>query len=541
MFEQGRSRRLAGIAALIAVTAVCVTSDRVVPPARALGNGLAVTPPMGWNDWNQVGCNVSESLVVRTADAMVGNGMRASGYKYVNVDDCWALPTRDSVGNLVPNPATFPHGIKAVADYVHSKGLKFGIYLDAGTRTCSLRGGFTGSLGHERQDARTLASWGVDYLKYDNCNNGGSTTVQEYISRYSAMRDALATTRRPIVYSISEWGINHPWTWAPKVGNLWRTTGDIHDSYDSMIAIFHANSALFPYAKRGAWNDPDMLEIGNGGMTTTEYRTEFSLWSEMAAPLIAGTDLVGISAANLAILTNRDVIAVDQDPLGKQGVPVSRAGGHWVLSKKLANGDHAVVLFNETATGATIATAAAKVGMPHTRSYRLRNLWSHHTAKTAGTIRAAVPAHGVAMYRVTPLGRRIAPRSALYEAESPLNKLRGGARTGVCPACSGGLKVGWVGRSGTLTFTHVYASNTRKFAVIIAYCDGSRTGRQATISVNGANARRLSFVPTGSFTRPGNLTVRLHLRRGNNSITFANRSEYAPDFDKITVSLAKRP
>jgi alpha-galactosidase len=495
---------------------------------------------MGWNNWNQVGCNISESLVERTADAMVANGMKAAGYKYVNVDDCWALPTRDSTGNLVPNPAKFPHGIKAVADYVHSKGLKFGIYLDAGTRTCSLRGGFPGSLGHERQDARTLASWGVDYLKYDNCNNGGSKSTQQYISRYKAMRDALAATRRPIVYSISEWGINHPWTWAPKVGNLWRTTGDIHDSYGSMTSIFHANAPLFRYAKRGAWNDPDMLEIGNGGMTTEEYRTEFSLWAEMAAPLIAGTDLVGIAAQNLAILTNREVIAVDQDRLGKQGAPVSRAGGHWVLSKKLANGDRAVVLFNETAADATIATTAAKVGLPHTRSYRLRNLWSHRTAKTLGIIRAVVPAHGVAMYRVTPLGPRIAPRSASYEAESPLNKLRGGARIGVCPACSGGSKVGWIGRTGTLTFTHVYASSAARFAVTIAYCDGSRTGRHATISVNGANARPVSFAPTGSFTRPGHMTVVLRLRRGSNTITFANPAEYAPDFDKITVELAKK-
>src|SRR5262245_31344405 len=292
-------------AAVVVVTAT---------PAQALQNGLAVTPPMGWNDWNAYGCNVSEALVKQTADKIVSSGLAAAGYQYVNIDDCWMQHSRDAAGNLQPDFTKFPDGISGTAAYVHSKGLKLGIYEDAGTATCA---GFPGSLGHETADARLFASWGVDYLKYDNCNNNGSTTQAQYIARYSAMRDALAATGRPIVYSVCEWGINSPWTWAGDVGNLWRTTGDIGANFNSVLSIFHANVGLAGFAGPGKWNDPDMLEVGNG-MSATEDRAHFSLWAEMAAPLLAGNNLVAASATTLSILGNRAVIAVDQDSLGKQ-------------------------------------------------------------------------------------------------------------------------------------------------------------------------------------------------------------------------------
>jgi alpha-galactosidase len=366
-------------------------------PAQALGNGLALTPPMGWNDWNAYGCNVSEALVKQTADKMVASGLAAAGYQYVNIDDCWMQHNRDGNGNLQPDYAKFPDGISGTAAYVHSKGLKLGIYEDAGTATCA---GYPGSLGHETQDARLFASWGIDYLKYDNCNNNGSTTQAQYISRYSAMRDALAATERPIVYSICEWGVNAPWTWAGGVGNLWRTTGDIGPSFSSMLSIFHQNVGLSSYAGPGGWNDPDMLEVGNG-MSATEDRAEFSLWSEMAAPLLAGNNLANASSTTLSILGNRSVIAVDQDSLGRQGRLVSSSAGVDVMAKQLANGDVSVVLFNETGSAATISTTASAIGKTGASTYTLNNLWTGGTTSTSATISASVPGHGVVMYRVS--------------------------------------------------------------------------------------------------------------------------------------------
>ena len=382
---------------LAGLPAVLVTAGSA--PASALDNGLAQTPPMGFNDWNAFGCNTSEQLIEQTALAMHTDGMQAVGYNYVNIDDCWLEHQRDANGNLVPDPVKFPDGIKSVAGYVHSLGMKLGIYEDAGTATCA---GYPGSLGHEQQDAATFASWGVDYLKYDNCNNAGSSTTQQYIQRYSAMRDALAATGRPIVYSLCEWGVNQPWTWAADVGNLWRTTGDISDSFGSMLSNFEQNVGLYPYAHSGAWNDPDMLEIGNGGMTMAEQRAEFSLWAEMSAPLIAGTDLRNASQDTLSVYENHAVVAVDQDPMGKQGEPVASSNGHWVMTKSLSNGDRAVVLFNSTSAPATITTTASQVGLGNAPAYALTDLWQNTTTETAGAIRASVPAHSVVMYRAHP-------------------------------------------------------------------------------------------------------------------------------------------
>jgi len=390
-----RLGHLAVAAAATATMTVAVTPIALVttaPPALALDNGLARTPPMGFNDWNAYGCNVSDSLIRSTARAMHDNGMQAAGYQYVNIDDCWMTRNRDANGNLVPDPAKFPNGIAALADYVHSLGLKLGIYEDGGSATCA---GFPGSLGHERQDATLFASWGVDYLKYDNCNNQGVSAR----TRYTAMRDALAATGRPIVFSLCNWGQENVWTWGAGVGNSWRTTGDIAANYASMLSIFRANVGLADYARPGGWNDPDMLEVGNG-MSATEDRAHFSLWAEMAAPLIAGNNIPNASATTLSILTNSRVIAVDQDPLGRQGRMVSSSGGRDVLAKPLANGDVSVVLFNEGSATTTISTTAAAIGKTGASGYTLTDLWTGATSTTTGTISASVPGHGVVMYRV---------------------------------------------------------------------------------------------------------------------------------------------
>ncbi|MFF0789198.1 NPCBM/NEW2 domain-containing protein [Streptomyces spiralis] len=364
----------------------------------ALADGLALTPPMGFNNWNSTHCRAdfNESMVKGIADLFVDKGLKAAGYQYVNLDDCWALPSRDADGKLVPDPVRFPNGIKAVADYVHSKGLKLGIYTSAGTKTCN-SAGFPGALGHEYSDARQFADWGVDYLKYDNCNNQGVDAKQ----RYTTMRDALKATGRPIVYSICEWGQNRPWEWASDVGHLWRTTGDISDSWGSMLSILKQNLPLAPYAGPGHWNDPDMLEVGNGGMTDTEYRTHFSMWSVMAAPLLIGSDLRKASPATFDILDNKEVIAVDQDPLGKQGAVVSSEGGRWVVAKEMKDGSRAVALFNESGAPQRIATTARAVGLPDADAYTLRDLWQHRSYNTAGAISATVPAHGTVLVRVS--------------------------------------------------------------------------------------------------------------------------------------------
>jgi alpha-galactosidase len=321
----------------------------------------------------------------------------------VNIDDCWMASSRAANGNLVPNSSKFPDGIAAVASYVHSLGLKLGIYEDAGTATC---GGFPGSLGHEQQDANLFASWGVDYLKYDWCNVPfgsfpGQTHQQVAQTLYTRMRDALSATGRPMAFSMCNgWDSSvQPWTWAAPVSNLWRTTTDIQANFSSMLSNFHISVALASFAGPGAWNDPDMLEIGNG-MSATENQSEFSLWAEMAAPLIEGSNLVNASSTTLSILTNRAVIAVDQDSLGKQGSEVSSSNGHDVLAKPLANGDVSVALFNETGSAATITTTAAAIGKTGASSYTLTNLWTGATSTTSGTITASVPAHGTVMYRV---------------------------------------------------------------------------------------------------------------------------------------------
>jgi alpha-galactosidase len=392
-----RSLASAVIALAVSVAGAATITLASAPPAAALDNGLALTPQMGFNNWNATHCgpDFNEAMVKSIADLFVSSGLKDAGYQYVNLDDCWAEQNRDANGDYVPNATRFPHGIKALADYVHSKGLKFGLYTSAGTLTCAQT--MPGSLGHEQQDAKLWASWGVDYLKYDNCNNQGVDAQK----RYTAMRDALKATGRPILFSMCEWGQNKPWLWAKDVGNSWRTTGDISDNYASMLSIVHQNMALAQYAGPGHWNDPDMLEVGNGGMNDTEYRSHFSLWSVMAAPLLIGSDLRKASAETMKILTNKDVIAVDQDRLGVQGAPISTDGGRDVFVKPLANGDRAVALFNESDSPQRITTSAKAAGLPAAPGYAVRDLWAHTTRETAGTIAATVPAHGTVMVRVS--------------------------------------------------------------------------------------------------------------------------------------------
>jgi alpha-galactosidase len=386
----------------------------VAAPVHVLDNGVGRTPPMGWNSWNTFGCDISEALIRQMADAIVDSGLRDLGYQYVVVDDCWFNPDRDAAGNLQGDPTRFPSGMRALGDYLHSRRLKFGIYQVPGDKTCAQYGGSypgaTGSRGHEAQDARQFAAWGVDYLKYDWCSSSG--TMDDQVDTFAKMRDALAATGRPILYGINPNSI-HTKTGPQRiwgdVANLWRTTEDITNAWDTgqtngypmgVKNIVDVTMPLAGYARPGAFNDPDMMEVGRGGMTDTEMRSHFALWAMLAAPLIAGNDIRSMDAATQTILKNGRLIAIDQDTLGRQGTQVAGNSAERVLAKRLSNGDVAVALFNQSGAARTIATAAAAIAKPGS-SFTLTDAWSGATTNTAGAISATVPSHGTVVFRVS--------------------------------------------------------------------------------------------------------------------------------------------
>ena len=373
-------------------------SARLPLPAihKVADNGLARTPPMGWNSWNKFAGRVDDPAVRAMADAMASNGMKEAGYQYINIDDTWEAG-RDAQGNITTN-TKFPD-MKALADYVHAKGLKIGIYSSPGPNTCA---GYEGSYGHEEQDARTYAAWGIDYLKYDWCGARNLYTDQEMRALYQVMGDALLKTGRPILYSLCQYGRAEVWKWGADVGgNAWRTTGDIRDTWDSMTTIGFSQDELAPWAAPGHWNDPDMLEIGNGGMTDDEYRTHMSLWSILAAPLLAGNDLRNMTPAILEILTNREVIAINQDTDGKQGRRITKSGDQEVWARPLSGGAQAIGLFNRGGSPAKITVNWPDMGLK-TAPSRARDLWAHSDLKLDGAEDSVtVPAHGVVMLRVS--------------------------------------------------------------------------------------------------------------------------------------------
>lgn len=365
------------------------------PPLKALpANGLAKTPPMGWNSWNKFAGRVDDKTIREIADALVTSGMRDAGYIYLNIDDTWEAPERDKDGNIRTNEK-FPD-MKALADYVHSKGLKIGIYSGPGPRTCA---GFLGSYGHEEQDAKTFAAWGIDYLKYDWCAASAVYHRDEHKPAYEKMGLALRATGRPIVYSLCQYGWMKVEEWGAEVGgNLWRTTGDIRDAWDSMARIGFGQNGREKYAGPGHWNDPDMLEIGNGGMTDTEYRTHMSLWSVLAAPLLAGNDVRSMTDETKAILLNKEVIAINQDKLGAQGFRVSQNGDLEVWKKPLSDGV-AVALFNRGAAPAKMSVKWSEVGVTK-KANKVRDLWAHADVKAADGFEGEVASHGVILLKV---------------------------------------------------------------------------------------------------------------------------------------------
>ena len=374
-----------------------------------------MTPPMGWNSWNTFQTNINEQLVKETADKMVSSGMKDAGYEYLVLDDGWMAMERDSAGNLVPDPKKFPHGMKELIDYVHSKGLKFGLYNCAGTKTCA---GYPGTRGYEYQDARFYASLGIDYLKFDWCNTEGINAKEAY----TTMSKALKKAGRPIVFSLCEWGTNKPWLWAENVGELWRTTGDISAKFDGfldhgtwkqlgVLPIADLQQGLRQYAGPGHWNDPDMLEVGNG-MTTNEDRSHFSLWCMLAAPLIAGNDITKMSKTTDDILTNKEVIAIDQDKAGYEGYKYKTMDSVEVYVKPLSDNNWAICFLNRSNEPKTFTFNWKNEVISDTLShekldavntnYQLRDLWEKkNVGDTKTPFKATLPVHDVIVLKLS--------------------------------------------------------------------------------------------------------------------------------------------
>jgi alpha-galactosidase len=406
---------------LVGVLLALVTTDGLVPPRFGPRVSAAVRPPMGWDSWNTFGCDITEAKILATARALADSGMRAAGYRYVVVDDCWQAAHRGADGALVADPTRFPQGMAAIGAQLHALGLRFGIYQAPNDKTCAeetaTTPGATGASGHEAQDARTFAAWGVDYLKYDWCSPEG--TVAQQADAFATMDRALRATGRKIVYSInpnsSHTATGPLYDWQ-QVADLWRTTEDITDAWHTgcppgcppggamgITDILDVQASLWRDAGPGHWNDPDMLEVGvRGTFTPAENRSHLAMWAMMAAPLIAGNDVTAMSSDVRAVLTDPDVIALDQDPLGSQAHRVRGDGRTEVWARSLADGSVAVALLNRADGPVTVTTSAAEVQAPPARRYAAFDLWAKTTTDTTGALAASVPPHGAVLYRVRP-------------------------------------------------------------------------------------------------------------------------------------------
>ncbi|MEU4303592.1 alpha-galactosidase D [Kitasatospora aureofaciens] len=549
-----RSTRMRRAAA--AVAGVLVAGLGAVPAAADTAAPLLQVPPMGWNAWNTYGCNATQALIESVADSMAANGMRDAGYRYVNVDDCWM--TRDANGHLTGN-SNYPD-LKGLGDYLHARGFKFGIYESPGAKTCA---GYSGSAGHETDDANTFASWGVDYLKYDYCESASSLSGQA--ADFARMRSALRATGRPIVLSINPNSGNNTGagvvrSWGD-VSDQARSTEDIGNQWwsqswpNGIANIVSENATLAWRAGPGSFNDADMLEIGNGGLSTTEERTHFAMWAMMASPLIASANPASVNATSLALLKNPRLIAIDQDSLGLQGRVVAgsrlvNSSGSLVLAKPLSNGDVAFALYNGSDSAQTLSTSLAAVGVPGTGTWT--DQYNGAVVQSgAASVATQVPAHGTAVYRVTTPGAPASWYTSFvaatagahgYEAEDPARSIvagrwttNSGAVFSACSVCSGGEKVGWIGGTNKLHLNGIYARNAGTYPVTVQYVNGGGD-RYATIWTNGDNPQKVSFHGNGDWNSTQTTTVQLALQAGYNTVSFGNEyGGWAPDIDKISV------
>ncbi len=527
-----------------------VDLDRAQPVAVTSNQIPVPTAPMGWASWNTFAARIDYNVIKTQVDAFVAAGLPAAGYKYINLDEGWWQGTRDSAGNITIDESEWPGGMTAIADYIHSKGLKAGIYTDAGRDGCGYyfptgrpAAPGSGSEGHYEQDMLQFSKWGFDYVKVDWC--GGDVEGLDARTTYQAISDAAAkataATGRPLTLSVCNWGKQNPWNWGAGMAALWRTNTDIifhgnSPSWDSMLTNFDTN--VHPAAQHtGYYNDPDMLMVGMDGFTAAQNRSHMNLWAVSGAPLLAGNNLATMSTESANILKNPEVIAVDQDPRGLQGVKVAEdTSGLQVYGKVLSGtGKRAVVLLNRTSSAQNMTVRWSDLGLTNA-SATVRNLWTRANVGSFGTSYTVnVPAKDSVMLTVT--GATEAA-STTYEAEASGNTKGGSAADATCANCSGGTKVGGVGNgaANTLRFNAVSAADTGTKVVDIAYTNGDSAARTAVLQVNGQTATKVSFPPTGSWTTPGTVSVEASLAKGSaNTLTFSNASAWTPDLDAIEV------
>lgn len=500
---------------------------------------LAPTPPMGWASWNHFFCDYNEQTIRDQADALVSTGMRDLGYRYVLIQECIA-PGRDSQDDLVVDPVRFPHGMKALVNYIHARGLKAGIYTDVGPYTCYPKPHYQGSYGHEDQDARTFASWGMDLVEMDYCNRAPDHTGREIYERMAA---AIKKTHRPMLFYICSWGNEDPWTWAQGKAQLWRTTGDISSKKDdvewaSVVQNFELNASHAAFSAPNSWNDPDMLEVGNRGLNFIEAKSHFSMWVISAAPLWAGNDLIGMDAATLKVYTNAEAIAIDQNPLGAGPTKVREdRKGLQVWAKPLGNigsGIDAVLLLNLTAAPAMIGVRWADLGLLGKAA--VRDLWVHkNLGEYADGYQAQVPPHGSVLLRVT--GKFSWKQGAIYEAEWPGNLRTAAASLVACRKCSQGYAVSLPATKGsrdgaTVEFTHIVVPESGRY-FLTAYGISSISDDQTVqMRVNGSPSLHVRL--WGHAVR--GMAVPVELNRGNNAITFTSMGTKDVAIDRLKLN-----
>jgi hypothetical protein len=546
-------RRWLVTAATVVATAgfgvVGVSSGAQAAPAVTANQIAVPKPAMGWASWNTFAAKIDYKVIKAQVDAIVASGLKDAGYEYVNIDEGWWQGTRDAAGNITIDESEWPGGMKAIADYIHGKGLKAGIYTDAGKDGCGYyfptgrpAAPGSGSEGHYEQDMTAFSEWGFDFVKVDWCGGDAEKldpkTTFEAVS--AAVKAASAKTGRPLHLSICNWGRGNPWNWAPGLAPMWRTANDIilfgqSATLDQVLTSF--DQTIQPTAHHtGFVNDPDMLTVGMPGLGDAQARTEMNLWAIAGAPLLAGNDVTTMSAGTKAVLTNRDVIAVDQDARGLQGTKVAEdSPGQQVYGKVLSGtGRRAVVLLNRTSAPATMSARWSDLGLADGTA-AVKNLWTGATAESAASHSVSVPANDSVILAVT----GTEPAATGYEAEATGNTFTGGASAGSCPGCSGGSKVGGIGNGegNTLTVNGVKADSNGLAVATIAYLNGETTARTATLAVNGQVPTVVAFPPTGSWSTTGTVSVTVSLQKGSrNSVKFSNSSAWAPDLDAIAFA-----
>jgi hypothetical protein len=519
------------------VVLVLVAGARLTAEAAVTTNQIAVPrPAMGWASWNSFAAVINENTIKAQVDAFVAAGMPAAGYQYINIDEGWWQGTRDSAGNITVDAREWPSGMAGIVNYIHSKGLKAGIYTDAGRNGC----GFFFE-GHYQQDMVQFQRWGFDFVKVDWCGGDaeGLDAQATFQAISAAVTAATAITGRPLVLSICNWGRQNPWNWGAGKGAMWRTSTDIiffGQSASLPPVLSNFDQAQHPVSQHtGYVNDPDMLTIGLPGLSAAQGRTEMSLWAISGAPLLAGNNMATMSSTTAAILKNAEVIAIDQDPRGLQGVKLAEdSAGLQVYGKVLAgSGRRAVLLLNRTGSAATMTARWVDLGLAG-GSASVRNLWTQaNLGNLTNSVSVSVPANDSVLLTVT----GTEGSQATWEAESAANTRAGAAAVAACATCSGGSSVGFIGNgsANTLRFSGITASATGPAVVNIAYINGDPTTRTATVTVNAQAPTIVAFPPTGSGTTTGTVSVIVSLARGNNTMTFGNSSGFAPNLDAIAV------